>query len=490
MIMKSRLPIIFTLLMLCILTSGCSEPESDIISGPGGGWVASWEGFGNDVSAGVSVDSDGNVLLTGNFFMRIDIDPGPGRNFEGGFGPDRWQFLFKLDPDGELIWGNTWLGDILPTKNYAAAGYENQIYVVGGFEDTVDFDPGRARVELTSQGGGIDLYLASYTTDGDFSWVNHIGSAGGYSTPVNIIIDDAGSIYIYGHYEGTLNIDTEHGVESITTLGRTDLFFCKFNSSGELQWAKSWGGDGLDMAMGMATDGSSRIYVTGYFTEIVDFDPGPDVNLHGDAEARSRFISIFDTEGNFIGVRTWENNGYFIALDSDGNQYTTGTFGEEIDLDPGEDADLHTSNGVGDIFLSKFDPDGEFLWGRTWGGSERDRCYAVTINDEGKVFVVGIFQGTVDFNAGEGIDTHSPEGDRDAFVTCYDADGNYHWTYTWGGIGEVSPESIAVDGTDWLYITGEFDGEIEFDTTNGIEFLKSNERIDIFLLKLGSDGSW
>lgn len=490
MTLDSRLLIILTLLTLCILTFGCSGPESGIISGPGGGWVASWEGYGNNAGTGVSVDSDGNVLLTGNFFRGIDIDPGPGRNFEGGFGLDRWQFLFKLDPDGELIWGNTWLGDMLPTKNYAVAGYENQIYVVGGFEDTVDFNPGRASVELTSQGGGIDLYLAAYTTDGDFSWVKDIGSAGGYSTPVNIIIDDAGSIYIYGHYIGTLNFDTEHGVESITTAGRTDLFFCKFDSSGELQWAKTWGGVGMDIAKGITTDGSSRIYVTGAFNEIVDFDPGPEDSLLGDSGISSLFTSIFDLEGNFIDVRSWEDNGYFIALDAEGNQYMAGYFYDEIDLDPGEGEDLHVSNGAGDVKLSKFDPDGKFLWGRTWGGPEFDVPFAIKVNDDGKVFIVGIFEGTTDFNAGEGIDTHTTKGDRDAFVTCYDADGNYHWTYTWGGIGEVSPESIAVDGTDWLYITGDFDGEIEIDTGEGTEVLDSDEGMDIFLLKLGADGSW
>jgi hypothetical protein len=101
-----------------------------------------------------------------------------------------------------------------------------------------------------------------------------------------------------------------------------------------------------------------------------------------------------------------------------------------VDFDPGPGEDNHTSNGSPswDAFLSKFDPNGNFVWARTWGGSDNwdgDEGYGVAADGSGNAFVTGYFNETVDFDPGPGVDNHTSNGGWDVFLSKFPPDGNW-----------------------------------------------------------------
>ena len=86
------------------------------------------------------------------------------------------------------------------------------------------------------------------------------------------------------------------------------------------------------------------------------------------------------------------------------------------DFDPGPDVDFHTSNGELDIFISKFDLDGNYHWARTWGDGTIDVGYGVTVDFAGNVLATGYFAGHVDFDPGLRVEWHDTQGHPNAFI--------------------------------------------------------------------------
>jgi hypothetical protein len=169
--------------------------------------------------------------------------------------------------------------------------------------------------------------------------------------------------------------------------------------------------------------------VAGEFEGTADFDPGPDVDNHVSNGSCDAFLTKFDSSGNFIWACTWGgtelDTGWGAAVDGSGNVYVAGYFWGTVDFDPGPDVDNHASNGEYDPFLTKFDSSGNFIWARTWGGTQGDAGYRAAVDGSGNVYVTGSFVGTADFDPGPGIDNHVSNGYGDAFLSKFPPDGNW-----------------------------------------------------------------
>ena len=127
-----------------------------------------------------------------------------------------------------------------------------------------------------------------------------------------------------------------------------------------------------------------------------------------------------------IGGNT-QDEGYAVATDKQGNVYTTGYYTGTADLDPGTTVFNVTSNGSYDIFIVKLNPQGDFLWGKSIGGSVgADIGYAIKTDNRGNVFVSGYFHDIVDFNPDTGVSNLSAAY-IDAFVLKLDSAGNFLW---------------------------------------------------------------
>jgi hypothetical protein len=176
--------------------------------------------------------------------------------------------------------------------------------------------------------------------------------------------------------------------------------------------------------------------------------------------------------------------------------YVTGFFqGTSVDFNPDPTAvDLHSSNGYYDVFLSKFDSSGTFVWARTWGGSEEDGGNSVDVDEYENVYVTGAFQGTsVDFNPDPAsVDPHSSNGAWDIFLSKFDSSGTFVWARTWGGSDYDDGNGVDVDAAGNVYVTGSFwSTSVDFnpDPTE-VDLHSSNGGYDVFLIKFKPDGWW
>ena len=244
--------------------------------------------------------------------------------------------------------------------------------------------------------------------------------------------------------DDTVDFDPGAGIYNLISAGGTgDVFVSKLNPSGNFLWAKRWGGTSADYGYSIAIDDSGNVYTTGVFRSTVDFDPGAGTFNISAIGTTDQFISKLDASGNFL----WAKNivgpgnpveGNCLALDDSGNIYTTGDFAGTIDFDPGTGTYNLVSIGNGfDIFVSKYDASGNFLWAKAMGGTTGELGNSITIGDSGNVDYTGLFGDTVDFDPGAGTyNLTSAGGPEDIFVSKLDASGNFLWAKSMEGLAK------------------------------------------------------
>jgi len=183
------------------------------------------------------------------------------------------------------------------------------------------------------------------------------------------------------------------------------------------------------------------------------------------------------------------DKGFSITTDVSGNVYTTGYFKGTVDFDPGTGTTNLTSAGYEDIFIQKLDDAGNFLWAKKMGGTSYDMGYSITTDACSNVYTTGYFKGTVDFDPGVGTTNLTSAGNKDIFIQKLDSAGNLLWVKQIGGTYYDVGYSITTDASGNVYITGCFEGTVDFDPGAGIANLTSAVAHDIFIQKLNTAGN-
>jgi hypothetical protein len=245
-----------------------------------------------------------------------------------------------------------------------------------------------------------------------------------------------------------------------------DGHLIKILSDGTESWHYVYGG--YVYPKGVATDNSGNIFVTGNFSGTVDFDPTEGEDWFSSANG-SGFLTRINHDGSYEWTLQMADGGYDVAIDSFDNILFTGSV------------------------VAKLSPDGTYIWTLAIGATARD----ITVDSSGNIVLTGYFQGTVDFDPTDGVDTHISNGGYDAFVTKLTPQGNYCWTRTIGNTGREYSNNVAVDYLGNIFIAGYFDDYqqpqpyvVDFDPTEGVDLRLNHVGADAFLLKLGFDGSY
>ena len=408
-------------------------------------------------------------------------------------------------------WARTW-GNQFTSSNFREFGWgvttdiSENIYVTGNFMGTVDLDPGVGVDEHTSATGGTsDVFLSKFDQKGDFMWAKTWGNSNN-DEGRDVAVDNAGNIYVFGVFKGTVDFDPGPAIVEHTSISENyyDNFLSKFSANGELIQVLTWEANSdtfMEFGFGVAVDTQNSVYVTSVFEDIVDLDPGPEVDEHISNNYTNIYISKFNSNGEFEWAKSWGGEFYEESKDiaicrSDNNVYITGRFSDVVDFDPGPGIDQHTALGEATgIFLSKFNPDGDFQWAETWGGQDnsRDCGRGVAGDNYGNIFITGSYGGLVDFDPGPGIDEHEAAGLQrtDIFLCKFKYDGTYQWAITWYGPGTISDFGFSVE-TDYLnniLITGSFSGSIDFDP-GPEEDIHTTDYLDTFICKLDNYGNY
>ncbi len=462
-------------------------------------WAKAIGGTDFDTSNSVAVDASGNVYTTGAFSGTVDFDPGAGTaNLTSSGFLDI--FISKLDASGNFVWAKAIGGNGYGQSNGIAVDASGNVYTTGWFNGSVDFDPGAGTANLTSANDDFfndpsqDIFISKLDASGNYVWAKAMG---GVSSDIGygIAVDASGNVYTTGSFsEGmnstTVDFDPGTGTANLTVVGNVDIFISKLDTSGNYVWAKSMGSPGGEAAKSIAVDASGNVYTTGYFGNTVDFNPGAGTaNLT--AGNFDIFISKLDASGNYVWAKAMggidDDQASSIAVDASGNVYTTGYFFGTADFNPGAGTANHTTAGGRDIFISKLDASGNYVWSKAMGGTTLDISKGIKVDASGNVYTTGYFMGIADFDPSAATANLTSAGSTDIFISKLDASGNYVWAKKMGGTGEDIGYGIAVNASGNVYTTGYFNVTADFDPGAGTANLTSAGSADIFISKLGPD---
>lgn len=381
-------------------------------------WLKTFGGNMQDRIADMFLHDDQFLYITGNFMNTMDIDPGPNVHTVSSIGQVNKSYILKLDTAGNYVWANEF-GSKTSYDNppYITADSQGNVYVAGGFRDTVDFNSGSGVNELISA-GDTDAFIKKLDSDGNFIWVKQFGSTGrdfikGIST------DAHGNVYTIGHYIDTVDFDPGIGTHILASKGSVDGFIQKFDTNGNLIFAQSIGGIGSDRLNNLFVR-DQYIYTTGMFYDTVDFDGS--ANIHNEEAALSNiFIHKLDTSGVLQMVKNIGGSGYdegiSIYADENHNIYLAGLFSSVVDFDTGQGTELVTAISQKDQFSLKLDSLGDLVWVYALPNSGSDVPSTIIVNDNEDVITGGSYSNSTNFNPGPGT------GSGGLYVEYYSANG-------------------------------------------------------------------
>ena len=326
-------------------------------------WTKQWGTNKDEQGYSVAVDSSDNVFVTG--YTAGDLD---GNTFTG------WVdiFLTKFDNDGNKLWTRQWGTVGRNTGNSVAVDSLDNVFVVGTTQGDLD---GNTNI------GEEDIFLTKFDNDGNKLWTKQWGTIAP-DIGNSVAIDSSDNVLVTGWTAGEL--------DGNTFVGNEDIFLTKFDNDGNKLWTKQWGTTQLDEGNSVAVDSSDNVFVTGYTYG----------NLDGNASAGGLDILLtkFDNDGNKLWTKQWGTNkgdgGNSVSVDSSDNVLVTGwTVGE---------LDGNTNIGKDDIFVSKFNNDGNKLWTKQWGTVSEERGSSILIDGWDNVFLTGLTVGDLDGNTNAG----------------------------------------------------------------------------------------
>jgi gliding motility-associated-like protein len=378
-------------------------------------WAGSVGGTSQDDCNAITVDKDGNVLITGYFLNTGDFDPGLGVFPLVSAGS--WDtFIVKLDPDGNLLWakrygGTPTTGDISSVIRTDASG---NVYVGGSFTGTVDMDPGTGFANVTSA-GNTDGVILKLDPNGNYISSTILRGAS-FDSFSDIELDASGNLYATGYFGQNTDFDPGTGIVNETGGADQHAFALKLNSSGGYVWHKVFIESGTQQTgEAVDLDSNGNVIVGGRFRGTIDFDPGSGTDQHA-AVDNDGFAIKLDPNGNFIWGRTLpgSTSGFSFTAVNDTDVYMFGSFYSTLDMDPQTGVFNLASAGQGDAHIVKLNQDGDFQWGLQMGGNFHDALMKIAFDDAGNIYTGGWLAAIGDYDPGPGIFDLEPIGSSGA----------------------------------------------------------------------------
>ncbi|HYD20189.1 MAG TPA: hypothetical protein VEB40_01840, partial [Flavipsychrobacter sp.] len=294
----------------------------------------------------VAVDNASNVFFSTTFSYCIDADPGPG--VDSFFAIQRVEsFIAKLDQSGNYIWGKELDCGSTSDRNYVkdmAVDASGNVYAVGGYRGTIDFDPGNSVLNVSS-GLYNDMFILKLDPAGNLVWVKTIGGSN-HDSACAIKIDNSGNLLITGTFRDTVDFDPGAGAYVLISSGQSDVFFLKLDPNGDHIWSRREGSAlNNDLAGSLDVDNIGNIYGLVSGGQQVSFSK---MASNGAVVWTQQLTNPFNS--NFAAE--------YIATDNAGNLCITGIFEfTTIDFDPGPGT-FNMSYSDGSMFILKLDTSG------------------------------------------------------------------------------------------------------------------------------------
>ena len=357
-------------------------------------WSRRLGGTSSDFGRGITVDSAGNVLLTGEFHGTADFGGGPLSS-----AGDSDIFAVEIDAEGQHLWSRRLGGTNSDFGRDIAVDSAGNVLLTGEFHGTADLGGGPL-----SSAGASDIFVVELDAQGQHLWSRRLGGTNS-DFGRGIAVDSAGNALLTGEFHGT----ADFGGAPLSSTGDWDIFAVKLDAQGQHLWSRRLGGTSSDVGQDIAVDSTGNVLLTGYFSGTADFGGGP-LSSAGDWDI---FAVELDAQGEHLWSRrlgggTSSDFGLGIAVDSAGNVLLTGYFSGTADFGGGP---LSSAGGY-DSFAVELDAQGQHLWSRRLGGTGNDEGRGIAVDSAGNVLLTGYFSGAADFGGG----LLSSAGEYDVFA--------------------------------------------------------------------------
>lgn len=422
-------------------------------------WVSQLALDDYNIANSIKADAAGNSYVAGHYY--ITDGPGPTTGTSGAF-------IAKYNDAGSLLWRDT-------IKDSDEAGGRIDLDASGNIYFST-FITGTHMVGGTSvtSTGMRDVLIVKYNSVGVKQWIK---TAGGTSNDAaqGVAVDAAGNIYVTGYFGGTASFD---GTMK-TAVGYSDIFVAKYSSAGTLSWVQTASGDGdttsgvgFDQTLDLALDNLGNPVVSGYFVGDATFG----LTSLSSTGNSSGFLAKLDALGNWTWVKQMQVTPQSLDFDNAGNGYMTGSFVNTVNIGTNN----FTSAGSTDIYLARFDSNGNITWAKQAGSADEDRGYDIAVDNLGYPYLAASFMG----NMAIGDTNLVIAGEENSLVAKYDASGSFLWAkqimaHT-GAWEFVTIHAIDVSATGESYVAGSFYAAAVFDGFS----LTATTATDAFVAKL------
>jgi len=374
-----------------------------------------------------------------------------------------------------------------------ATDASGNVYMAGIFTTSVNFGADT----LNNLGPG-NIFLTKYDPNGNALWAKRV-SGTGYSNlwAYSVKVDAFGNVYMAGYYNKPIIVfDADTLTNKDYTGNSSDIFLTKYDANGNVLWAKSIGGTLSDEATSIVLDDSGNVYMAGYFNSpTISFDAITLTNDHVFGTYQSDiFLAKFNANGKVLWANRAGGSGMdqatSVTVDASGNAYLGGWYTGDT-LIFASDTLIASQGGTSNLFLAKYNTNGNILWGKSagcTGGAEAISYIAASA--AGNIYVAGFFHSTTIIFGTDTLTNKNTDYSTDIFLVKYNTNGSVLWAKNAGGTGTDEVSSIALDTSGNAYVSGYFNsGTINFGTFSLINDYYNNSAYDLFLTKYNANGN-
>ncbi len=373
----------------------------------------------------------------------------------------------------------------------------NNVFVTGFFRSTTISFGSYTLTNADISGNTDDVFLVKYNANGVVQWAVSFGETGndegsGVSTDIN------GNLYVTGNFTSA-NISI--GGVLLTNADASgqfyDIFLAKYDTGGNVVWAKKYGGGSDDISNGINTDIWNNTYLTGtYSSDTIHFDTTSLSSIGN--------LDIYLAKINGLGNVQWarfaggdsEDKSLAVSTDSVGNIGITGyfysdsiSFGNTVLMKTDTTIDS-LGNRTDDVFVARYNASGDLLWVKKAGGYggyyDEASSNGIAMNKAGDIYITGYFR--YDSIMFDGINLYNYNTSRDLFIAKYDTSGSVIWAESAGDFLDDEGRGMVVDSSGNVIITGYYSsGSISFD---GNSITNPNFDSEVFVLKYDPNGTY
>jgi hypothetical protein len=433
--MKQKILIIPLILILAIGNTQTQEYNNIAPE-----WLINSSGENWDVICDMVTGTDSSLFIAGNYSSSTQIK-GKTILLSG----EKNSFVIKLDQNGNQLWQTHLVSSGYTNIASLSSDGKGALFVAGTFVGKLNIGSFTLDSSIVKS-----LFILKLDKDGKVDMLE--GFPGDFSNrDIAIANNKKNELLLTATFTGHLLIDDL----DFTSNYYKDILLTKIGVNGKITNKTILHGELDDIVHDIACDGNDNIYITGSFERELSFD-GKKIKTSDDSDA---FLIKLNDESEVVYGKQiggiYNDYGKTLAFDNNGNVLLTGSFTGELSL---AEAYTLTSNGVLDVFVIKYDKNGNLVWADSFGGGANDYVSSMAISPKGNIYIDGTYRGSIEKDDSQ---IESSGFSNDIFLAKYNSTGKFQYLETAGDTNVDFGRKLLSDGKGYIYLSGDFNKSLK-----------------------------